>query len=57
MQTDKFWRFKMTGCKMFKNDCLAKGFEQSFYSHFALFHCLQSSESPNGYPLGAGETV
>ena len=57
MQPDKFWRFKMTVCKMFKSDCLGKGVEQSFYSHFVSFDRLQSSESPNWHPLGAGETV
>jgi hypothetical protein len=47
----------MTGCKMFKSDCLGKGVEQSFFSHFVSFDRLQSSESPNWHPLGAGETV
>jgi hypothetical protein len=47
----------MTGCKMFKSDCLARVCERSFYSYFTSFDSLQSSESPNWYPLGAGETV
>lgn len=47
----------MTGCKMFKNDSLARLFQQSFYSHFKSLDSLQSSESPNRYPLGSGETV
>jgi hypothetical protein len=36
---------------------LARLFQQSFYSHFYSFDSLQSSESPDWYPLGAGETV
>jgi hypothetical protein len=47
----------MTGCKMFKNDCLARLFQQSFYSHFSSLESLQSPESPDWYPLGTGETV
>jgi hypothetical protein len=47
----------MTGCKMFRTDCLGKVFVQSFFSHFTSFDSLQSSESPNWYPSGAGETV
>jgi hypothetical protein len=53
----KFGGFKMTGCKMFKNDCLARLFQQSFYSHFSSLESLQSPESPDWYPLGTGETV
>jgi hypothetical protein len=47
----------MTGRKMFRNDCLARLFQRSFHSHFTSLESLQSPESPNRYPLGAGETV
>jgi len=53
----KFGGFKMTVCKMLRNDCLARLFQRSFHSHFTSLESLQSPESPNRYPLGAGETV